>query len=153
MVLGAVFGSKGLLLIQRARAPFAGLWGMPGGKVQFGEGIDEAVERELAEEAGIRARFEELCGVVSERLVDGQQLLQHYILFVCRLRALSAAVRPSGEGILQWLPVPAVRLFRGEIIPSDRLMLERLVLGQPQQRYYRCVVAVVKNRYRVKRFG
>ncbi|GHO51416.1 NUDIX domain-containing protein [Ktedonospora formicarum] len=42
-----------ILLIQRGRPPFAGMYALPGGKVNEGESVDEAASRELAEETGI----------------------------------------------------------------------------------------------------
>ena len=43
-----------VLLIRRAKAPFAGLWSLPGGRVEFGETLIEAVCREAAEETGLQ---------------------------------------------------------------------------------------------------
>jgi len=54
----AVLNGKGeLLLIQRLREPEAGAWGLPGGKVDFGEGAEQAVVREVSEELGISIKL------------------------------------------------------------------------------------------------
>jgi 8-oxo-dGTP diphosphatase len=45
-----------VLLVERARAPFAGKLSLPGGRVEFGESLAEAVRREIAEETGLSAR-------------------------------------------------------------------------------------------------
>ncbi|MBK8196917.1 MAG: NUDIX domain-containing protein [Acidobacteria bacterium] len=42
-----------LLLIQRLRQPEAGAWGLPGGKIDFGEPAMQTARREIAEELGI----------------------------------------------------------------------------------------------------
>lgn len=49
-----VFDDEGrILLIERGREPQKGLWAVPGGKVEYGEEMREAVRREVAEETGL----------------------------------------------------------------------------------------------------
>jgi 8-oxo-dGTP diphosphatase len=45
-----------VLLIKRARPPRAGRWALPGGGVNLGETLQEAAEREVAEETGVTVR-------------------------------------------------------------------------------------------------
>jgi ADP-ribose pyrophosphatase YjhB (NUDIX family) len=45
-----------LLLIRRGHAPHAGLWSVPGGRVEDGETLEQAVRREVLEETGLRVR-------------------------------------------------------------------------------------------------
>jgi 8-oxo-dGTP diphosphatase len=42
-----------ILLVRRARPPMAGRWSLPGGRLEFGERIAAAVQREVFEESGI----------------------------------------------------------------------------------------------------
>jgi 8-oxo-dGTP diphosphatase len=46
-----------VLLIQRDLEPFLGKWALPGGFVRIGESLEEAVLRELQEEAGLSQVF------------------------------------------------------------------------------------------------
>lgn len=52
-VIGIVLRERNVLLVRRANPPDAGCWGFPGGKIEPGEPIADAVVREIAEETTI----------------------------------------------------------------------------------------------------
>jgi 8-oxo-dGTP diphosphatase len=58
--LGSLPASLCVLLIRRANPPFKGKWALPGGFVRGRETLDEAAERELHEETGMRGHVEQL---------------------------------------------------------------------------------------------
>lgn len=47
------FADKRILLIKRRTVPFKGYWALPGGRVEAGESVEEAVVREVKEETGL----------------------------------------------------------------------------------------------------
>ena len=65
-----------LLLIRRGHGPAAGEWSLPGGRVEGGETLAEAVVREVAEETGLEAVCDDLVGWV-ERIGDDH----HFVIF------------------------------------------------------------------------
>ncbi|WBQ09324.1 NUDIX hydrolase [Hyphomonadaceae bacterium ML37] len=58
-----VWRGDDVLLIRRARAPFQGQWSIPGGKVEFGETLEDALVREVREETGVEIALTGLIGV------------------------------------------------------------------------------------------
>jgi 8-oxo-dGTP diphosphatase len=49
----AIFRDGKVLLVRRARPPGKGLYSLPGGRVEFGESLAEALAREVMEETGL----------------------------------------------------------------------------------------------------
>ncbi len=71
--MGAVItdGRGRLLLVRRGHAPGAGLWSVPGGRVEPGETDATALEREVLEETGLRVTAGALAGTVERPGPDG----------------------------------------------------------------------------------
>lgn len=92
--LAVVIHDKRVLLVRRANPPDAGLWGFPGGKIDLGETIEAAAERELFEETGVRGQALDIVTAVDafDRDDNGDNegdLRFHYILIAVRCRWLS----------------------------------------------------------------
>ncbi len=66
---GLVIRDGRVLLARRARAPLEGQWSIPGGHVEWGETLEQAVVRELREETALDVRVLELLEIV-ERIGD-----------------------------------------------------------------------------------
>ena len=60
-----------LLLIKRGHAPGAGLWSLPGGRIEPGETDAEALVREMREETGLVIEAGQLIGSVRRPAADG----------------------------------------------------------------------------------
>jgi len=63
-----------LLLIKRGHAPGAGLWSLPGGRIEPGETDAEALVREMREETGLVIEAGQLIGSVRRPAADGEIL-------------------------------------------------------------------------------
>lgn len=55
-----------VLLAQRGRVPFMNLWGFPGGKMDYGETIEQTCVREVKEETGLDIAIDELFTIESD---------------------------------------------------------------------------------------
>lgn len=52
-VSAAIFRDGKVLLVRRARSPAKGFYSLPGGRVEFGESLHQALAREVDEETGL----------------------------------------------------------------------------------------------------
>lgn len=89
-VIAVVIENGRALLVRRANPPDAGLWGYPGGKIEYGETVSEAAIRELREETGVEAEALDVITTLDilVRAEDGA-VAQHYILIAILCRWLS----------------------------------------------------------------
>lgn len=103
-----------LLLIRRATAPEAGRWSLPGGRVEHGETLAEAVVREVREEAGLVVVCDRLIGWV-ERIEPGRH---HFVIADFAVVVMGPADPTAGTDAAdaRWFPrwqVPELELVDG----------------------------------------
>lgn len=79
----AILRDGEVLLIQRGKGAFKGLWSLPGGHIEPGERARDAAQREVLEETGIEARIEGVLDVhdIILRHPDGG-IATHYVISV-----------------------------------------------------------------------
>ena len=93
-----------VVLVKRAHPPLQAQWSIPGGVLEVGELVREAVVREAREETGLTVEPSELLGVYDRILRDPQQRVQyHYVLidFLCR-RVAGELAAASDAAEVQW---------------------------------------------------
>jgi len=91
-----------ILLIERKKEPFKGLYALPGGFVEYGERTEEAIVREMKEETGLDVRVKRLVGVYSDPNRDPRG---HTITVVYELEKLGGKLR-GGDDAKKALMVP-----------------------------------------------
>lgn len=79
-VSASIWRDGKVLLVERAKPP-KGIWAFPGGQVELGETLEEAVARELHEETGMSARFQGLLGLYDViRRDESGRVDVHYVI-------------------------------------------------------------------------
>jgi ADP-ribose pyrophosphatase YjhB (NUDIX family) len=78
---GIVLNEGKVLLVRRGQQPGYGKWSIPGGMVELGESLTEAIRREVLEECGIEIELADVIAVL-ERVIrrEDERVRYHYIL-------------------------------------------------------------------------
>lgn len=109
-VLGIIVHQSQVLLVQRSNPPDAGFWGFPGGKVELGETLQQAAEREVKEETGLDVIAQSLDTLLEAFDYDeAGQLRYHYLLIpvVCRWQG-GEPLAASDVSDARWFDVVAL---------------------------------------------
>ncbi len=106
VAVGAVaIDDRSLLLIRRGHGPGAGLWSFPGGRVEPGEMLHEAVVREAMEETGLEVVVDRFIGSV-ERFGDAPAPY-HYVIMDFAVTVLDPEQPPvAGDDAAEAMWVP-----------------------------------------------
>ena len=83
LCVGAIVIDCGrLLVIQRGRGAAVGKWSIPGGRVDWGETLEQAVVRELLEETGLRGSSDRLVGWVERISAEHHFVIADFVVRV-----------------------------------------------------------------------
>ena len=104
-----------VLLIRRGQPPLLGEWSLPGGVLECGETLREAVAREAREETGLLVETGEMLGVY-ERVIrdDVKRVRYHYVLIDFLCRAIGGDLKAGSDAAdVRWFTrdeLPALNL-------------------------------------------
>jgi 8-oxo-dGTP diphosphatase len=95
-----------LLLVRRGHGPAAGTWSVPGGRVEHGETLHEAVVREVAEETGLPVAVDGFLGWVERISEDADG--SHFVIldFAVSVLDADAPIRAGDDAAeVAWVPL------------------------------------------------
>ena len=116
-----IFNEAGEVLLERRSD--SGFWGLPGGGVDIGESVSDAVVREVYEETGLRVGITRLVGIYSDprhsiaSYPSGDVVHYVNVLFECRRE--SGELRISSEST-------DIRYFPPDSLPESILVAHRV---------------------------
>ena len=135
VAVGGIVVKKGkILLVRRGREPNRNLWSLPGGAVRLGEGLREALVREIEEECGIEVEVGEVVEVLDQVHYDQEGRVRYHYVIIDFLVSWRAGQLIPASDILEarWLdPASLKGLPLTEGLPP---VVERALLLRRRQR-------------------
>jgi len=111
--VGAVILEGGkILLVKRGASPGKGKWSIPGGVVEVGENVREAVIRETREESGLNVRIimdEPMDALDSIKIDEDGRVKYHFIILPFLVKVEGGELKPADDVIeARWVPLKEV---------------------------------------------
>ena len=118
--VGAIILREGkILLEQRGNEPARGQWTIPGGVVEVGESLEDAVRRETKEETGLGVESASLIDVVDQVHRDKEGKIEyHYVIIDYVAKVTGEPKAASDAEALKWVPMSEVEAY--DLTPSFR---------------------------------
>jgi 8-oxo-dGTP diphosphatase len=119
-----------VLLTRRCIEPFCGQWVMPGGKVDHGEPLLEALHREVREEVGLEVRIDGLLDVYEHIAIGDKN--DHYVILYYRAHPLTLDLMPNNQEVTEADWASADDLAKYDMTPGTVHILAQIYPGALQ---------------------
>ncbi len=114
---------ESILMLQKPRR---GWWVVPGGKMETGESVLEAVKREYREETGLSVIDPKINGIFTIVIKDGETITSEWMLFTFKATQFEGVpLNQSPEGKLAWKKVDEVKSL--PMAAGDRFIFEHIL--------------------------
>ena len=119
-----------ILMAQRGKQPLKDWWSLPGGALETGEALRDAVRREVREETGLEIRPLGVLEIFERIMRDSSGAAEyHYVLidYVCRITG--GTLRPGDDVCaVEWVrrrDLPALRITEGTLAVIEKAFRNR----------------------------
>ncbi|HMJ63326.1 MAG TPA: NUDIX hydrolase, partial [Bryobacteraceae bacterium] len=109
-----IFDGSRVLLVERGRPPLTGEWSLPGGVVETGERLEEAVVREVWEETGLNVEAASIATVFERIMLDEADGCEyHYVLIDFYCTVVGGDLRPGDDSRrVAWFEIDSLAKLR-----------------------------------------
>lgn len=126
-----VFHNEKVLLVRRGQPPAEGLWAIPGGRVKIGETLQQAAEREIYEETGVKIVAGDPVFAFDVIVRDAKDRIRFHYVIVDLAAEYVAGTPLAGDDASQARWVSAEGIQRLALnATTRRLLRERYGFGQ-----------------------
>ncbi len=116
-----------ILLCRRGKPPYQGFWSLPGGLVELGEPVLDALRREVREETGLEVTIDRFAEVYERITTDSDGRVEyHFTILDYLCRPESGTLRAGDDAAdVRWFP--RAELASLEMTPGSLAVIERVL--------------------------
>jgi 8-oxo-dGTP diphosphatase len=112
VAVGAVVKEgNSIVLVKRTHEPGKGFWSIPGGLVELGEPVKDAVKREVREETGLEVEIDKLIDAIDNIVHDRSMRLKfHYVLIDFLAHPVAGELQDTSK--VRWVKAGELSRYR-----------------------------------------
>lgn len=123
-----------ILLVERGKAPLKGYWSLPGGVLEVGEVLEDAIRREVREETGLDVKPVTVFEIFERIMRDAKGRAEyHYVLidYLCKVTGgeLRAADDASGAAWIRRRDLGQYKVTEGTVEVIERAFAKRAAMA------------------------
>jgi ADP-ribose pyrophosphatase YjhB (NUDIX family) len=117
-------------MVLRGKQPMEGWWSLPGGLLEIGESLADAVRREAREETGLEVKPAGVVEIFERIMRDAKGVPEyHYVLvdYLCRVSGGSLRAASDARAV-EWVrrrDLPKLRITEGTLPVIEKVFRER----------------------------
>jgi ADP-ribose pyrophosphatase YjhB (NUDIX family) len=126
--VGAIIEERGcVLLVERGQEPLKGVWSLPGGVVEAGELLKDAIRREVLEETGLEVDPVSIAEIFERIMPDGSGRTEyHYVLIDYLCKVTGGNLSPASDAArARWVPraeLPSYHITEGTLAVIEKAL-------------------------------
>ena len=109
-----IFDGARLLIVERGREPLKGFWSLPGGAVETGERLSDAVAREVLEETGLVVEPVRMFEIFERIMPDAEGRAEYHYVLMDYICTITGGTLAPGDDVsrVEWVTQQELSRFR-----------------------------------------